>query len=128
VFAGLAAGLALTVFQHSSAPSANATSSSILQHDGYAVMMTATKDQLAQMGAFNSPNASVIEPYVISAAFGTKGNQAEEAFQMDPNFSKVMKLGLRRVQQYLHLPAGIALHMDGNFMVLNGPTSTLEGN
>ena len=122
---GLAAALALTVF----ASSGPADPASVLQADGYPVMMNLTPAQMAQMGAFSTSSGAAARPYISHMVVGEKGRYAEIVVSLTPageakahanlgDFgSSIMGIG----------GAGVTWHMTSGDLVVNMPSSMLNG-
>lgn len=122
---GLAAGLVLTVF----APGGPADPASVLQADGYPLMLSLTPAQMAQMGAFSNASGAAAKPYISHMAIGEKGQYAELVVGLTPageakahanlgDFgSSIMGLG----------GSGVTWHMESGDLVVNMPSSMLNG-
>jgi len=115
--AGLAAGLWFGVFAGHGASSPVG----ILQRDGYVATENLTPSQMDKLGMF-SGDSSIMKPYVVSMAVGTKANgQSEGVVQLNDSGRTFIGALLPTIQS--SMPKGETFRIDGNFAIVSGPAS-----
>jgi hypothetical protein len=121
---GLAAALVLTVF----ASNGPADPASVLQADGYPLMLSMTPDQMAQFGAFSGSNAAA-RPYISHVVIGEKGRYAELVYSLTPAGQARAKASLGDFGSNIMGIGGTGMtwHMTSGDLVVNGPSSALNG-
>jgi hypothetical protein len=109
-----------------------------LARDGYPVTETLSKDQLGQLGMFDSADGAALKPFIVGAAAGIKGGREEAVIQFTPDYAAAMRVALSGKPGTLPpgvlsgllgaLPQGVTAHMGtGPFLVIAGPQSVMDG-